>query len=630
VSLALQEGFGLFQQGRFAEALTALRRAVAAEPNNPGAHHFLGLAAFQTGDIEGGVASIRQALALNPRDAAAHSNLASAFNHMGRQGEALTHFNSALAIDPGFLDALINRAGLLAALGRRDEAMADYGAALARAPGHPAILTNRANLLLDLGRAEEALLDYAAVLESMPDLAEAWANHANALVELGRAPEALVSGDRAVALNPASAHAQVNRGNALLALNRPAEALACYDQAVAAEPAMAQAWSNAGNALRLLGRHAEAIERCDKAIAIDPMFIGPLLNRATALGELLRYREALDDYAAGLRLQPGKAEAELSAGCAHLALGDFETGWRLYEARWRIRDFRLYGAKVDYSQPLWLGETPIAGKTILLRSEQGLGDILQFCRYADLLKDAGARVVLEAEAPLHRVLQTLRGADQLVRNGDPLPDFDVHAPLMSLPLALGTTIDTIPAQIPYLHADPALVAQWVERLGPRTLPRVGLVWSGAFRKDQPDSWVLNERRNIGLEALAPLKDLPLEFVSLQKGEPAESDPQRLKAQGWDGPDIRDFSAQIADFADTAALIETLDLVVAVDTSTAHMAGALGEPVWVLGRYDACWRWMGHREDSPWYPSMRLFHQSRFGDWDEVIVRLRAALKDFAA
>ena len=628
--MALQQGFGLFQQGRWVEAAQAFQQVLAAEPGNAVAHHLLGLTAFQTGDFDGGIAALRRSIALNPRDAAAHGNLANGLRQVGAHDEALHHYAQALAVDPGFFDALVNRALLLTTLGQLEAAVADYDRALKVQPGNPVVHTHRGNLLLDLGRAEEALAAYAAVVAAMPQLAEAWANQSNALYELGRTEEALASSDRAIGINPASAQGHLNRGNALLRLNRPGEALASYERAAQLEPGMAQAWSNGGNALRILGRHGEAIERCAHAVALDAAYVEPRLNRACALAELGRHDQALEDYRVALDLAPGKPEAELAAAVCRLTLGDFERGWAQYEARHRIKDRRHYARSFDHPQPLWLGDTPLAGKTILLRGEQGLGDILQFCRYAPMVKALGARVVLEAEAPLMRVLRTLDGVDALVAHGDPLPHFDLHCPLMSLPLAFGTTVETIPAAVPYLAAEPDLVAAWAARLGPKTRPRVGLVWSGGVRHDHVDFGALNERRNIPLARLAPFKGLDIDFVSLQKGDPAEGELATLVAAGWDGPDIRDLTAQIGDFADTAALIESLDLVLAVDTSTAHMAGALGRPVWILSRYDACWRWLNRREDSPWYPTARLFHQAAFGDWDAVVDRVRAALQDWAA
>src|SRR6185312_11037414 len=313
-----------------------------------------------------------------------------------------------------------------------------------------------------------------------------------------------------------------------------------------------------------------------------------------------------------------------SAAHAHLALGHFERGWALYEARWeKTGDYGLGDV------PVWDGQAPLEGRTILLRAEQGLGDTLQFCRYAKPVKARGARVVLEVQAPLARLMQGLEGVDEVVAFSSEATPADCQVLLMSLPHALGTTVETIPGDTPYLAADPAAVARWEARLGPKARPRVGLVWSGGFRDEADLRWV-NGRRNIALERLAPLKGAEVDFVSLQKGEPGEGELKALKARGWDGPDILEVMDEVSDFADTAALIEVLDLVITVDTSTAHLAGALGKPVWILNRYDSCWRWLTDRDDSPWYPSVRLFRQAGMGDWHAVVARVRAELDRLTA
>jgi hypothetical protein len=278
-----------------------------------------------------------------------------------------------------------------------------------------------------------------------------------------------------------------------------------------------------------------------------------------------------------------------------------------------------------FSRPRWLGE-PLNGRRILLHAEQGLGDTIQFCRYAPLVAARGGRVILEVPRKLLRLLSGLRGVTQLVAAGDPLPAFDVQCSLMSLPLAFRTRLDTIPAQVPYLAARPETVAYWRHRLGPWTRRRVGLVWSGGFRPDQPESHAVNERRNIPLRLIAQLNQPAIDFVSLQKGEPAESELIALKDAVWPGGNLTNAAPELDDFEDTAGLIETLDLVISVDTSTAHLAAAMGKPVWLLNRFDSCWRWLEQREDSPWYPTLRLFRQTTRGDWQAVTQRVSAALQ----
>ncbi len=272
-------------------------------------------------------------------------------------------------------------------------------------------------------------------------------------------------------------------------------------------------------------------------------------------------------------------------------------------------------------------KSDIAGKTILLSEEQGLGDTIQFCRYAPLVAQRGARVILEVPPQLTRLAAGLAGVSQIVETGRPLPAFDLHCPLMSLPLAFKTELATIPAAIPYLKVDPDQSKAWQDRLGAKTKLRVGLVWSGGIRPNQPVS--VNQRRNIPLAKFAVLNNPDVAFYSLQKGQPGEAELAELKHNRWSGPDIVDLTGAIGDFSDTAAFIDNLDLVITVDTAAAHLAGALGKPVWILNRFDTDWRWLLERADSPWYPTARLFRQDNPGDWDGVIQRVKAGLDRMA-
>ena len=354
-------------------------------------------------------------------------------------------------------------------------------------------------------------------------------------------------------------------------------------------------------------------------MTLDPAEAGHVFNRGVVLTDLGRQDEACADLEAALVLAPDFRPAKLTGAHAYLAAGLFERGWELMEARWQGPEG--YGLP---AAPMWDGKASLDGRSILLRAEQGLGDTLQFCRYAKGVKALGAHVVLEVQAPLLRLLAGLDGVDEVVESSPEPPPADHHALLMSLPRAFGTMMETIPGETPYLAADPADVAKWQARLGPKTRPRVGLVWSGGFRDEADLRWV-NARRNVPLERLAPLRGAAVDFISLQKGEPGEGELRALKARGWDGPEILEVMDDVSDFADTAALVEALDLVIAVDTSTAHLAGALGKPVWIMNRYDSCWRWLAERDDSPWYPSVRLFRQEGMSDWDAVARRVRAEL-----
>jgi len=301
-------------------------------------------------------------------------------------------------------------------------------------------------------------------------------------------------------------------------------------------------------------------------------------------------------------------------------IGDFARGWRKHEWRWET-DLKV--AKRDFVEPLWLGAENLVGKTILLHAEQGYGDTLQFCRYVPMVADLGARVVLEVPKELHELMHSLPCTVQLVSHGHPLPAFDLHCPLLSLPLAFETRLETIPARIPYLSAPENKRSLWRDRLGQHDRLRVGLVWAGHPRKHQLANNRGDRHRSISFDQLTPILHVPgCEFYSLQKGDDAVAQLRNSALRGR----VIDCTDDLQDFADTAALIENLDLVIAVDTAVAHLVGALGKPCWLLNRYDTCWRWLLDRDDSPWYPTARLFRQDATRTWDDAIARIQVALR----
>lgn len=387
-----------------------------------------------------------------------------------------------------------------------------------------------------------------------------------------------------------------------------------FDRALKVKPSFAAAWSNRGNALLELKRPDEALASYDRALRIQPEYALALHGRANALRELHRYDEALESYARALKAKPDYAEVHWNESLCRLLLGDFDLGWQKYEWRWKqaqsARAFR------NFAQPLWLGETPLAGRTILLHAEHGFGDTLQFCRYAPLVAAMGARVVLEVPPDLKLVCQTLAGVDMLLDTSESLPAFDFQTPLMSLPLAFGTRLDSIPAAVPYLHPDPVKVAAWQILLGPRTKPRIGLVWSGSTQHGN------DQNRSLAASLLDELVSDAAEFICLQKE--FRNDDEKFVRQQFN---VRTFGEQLRDFSDTAALVAALDLVITVDTSIAHLAGALGKPVWILLPFAPDFRWLLERTDSPWYPSARLFRQPGFGQWPSVLAELRKALAE---
>lgn len=500
----------------------------------------------------------------------------------GRLGDAEQLCQQILSAQPGHFDAAHVLAVVQAARGRHDLALASYDCALALRPQQPDVLNNRGSTLLALGRVDDAIASYDRALAARAEFPEAWCNRGSALEKLGRWDDAMTSYDRALALRPDYADARYNRGNVMKALGRHADALADYDRAIALQP-----------------RHADAHN-----------------NRGQVLKEMLRYDDALASYDAALAIQPQHVMARCNAAALRLLTGDFDRGWTDYEWRWKKPS--VVRTNRNFRQPLWLGAEQITGRTILLHGEQGLGDTIQFSRYVPLVAARGARVILEVQKPLQALMAGFAAGVKVVARGDALPAFDVHCPLMSLPLAFGTRLETIPAAPAYLHAPAERLTKWQTRLAPARRPRVGLTWSGnpAHERDS--------ERSIPLRALLPLLDADATFVSLQK-DMRPDDAAVLRERG----DILDAGGELADFSDTAALISQLDLVISVDTSVAHLAGALGRPVWILLTQMPDFRWLLDRADSPWYPSVRLFRQDDDRSWDGVIARVRAVLGEMA-
>lgn len=434
----------------------------------------------------------------------------------------------------------------------------------------------------------------------------------NALKELGQFEAAVASHERAIALKPDYADAFSDCGVALEGLGRLDAALEKYDRALALRPNYPDALYNRGNALLSLGQFDAAIASYDRAIALRPDVPVYYGNRGNALMQLRRIDAAIASFDQAGRIRPGYAEAYWNKALALLLAGDFERGWRLHEWRWESAAFT--SPKRNFPQPLWLGEAPLAGKTILLHAEQGLGDAIQFCRYAPQVADLGAQVVLEVAAPLAGLLGTLAGVSCVVVSGDPLPAFDCHCPLLSLPLAFKTDLASIPRAPSYLRADAGTLARWTQRLGRRSGPRIGLVWSGSSGHGN------DRNRSIALADLLAHLPARCEYFSLQK-EVRDADRPALEAS----PGLRHFGDELADFTDTAALCELMDAVVSVDTAAAHLSGALGKPVCVLLPFVPDWRWLLDRDDSPWYPSARLYRQTRAGEWDPVLAKVAAEL-----
>jgi Flp pilus assembly protein TadD len=520
------------------------------------------------------------------------------------------------------LEALLERGIAEHRAGRLEQAEAALHEIIEARPDHAEALHSLGLIAHQRGRNQLAIayLDRAVSLNR--EEARYHCNLGVVLGHLGRLAEAEQSLRRALEPRPDYPAALANLGQILNELGRPAEGEAHLRDALRLRPAYPEALNNLGISLSDLGRTSEAETVLRQALSLLPEAPNALNNLGTALCDLGRYDEAEASFREAIRLKPDFADARNNLSYLLLLTGRFEEGWTEYEWRWGVK--HMAPGVRDFAVPRWNGEA-IGGRTILLHAEQGLGDTLQFCRYAALIEPS-AKVVLEVQAPLVKLLARLPGVAQVVAPGAAVAPFDLHCPLLSLPRVLGATLATIPAAMPYLSAAPEAAAAWRERLAGLPGLKVGLVWAGESRTGVGRPSAIDARRSMALSALAQLAELArVSFVSLQKGKPA--------AQAADPPpgmSLTDFTADLSDFADTAALIDNLDLVISVDTSVAHLAGGMGKPVWLLNRYDTCWRWLLERDDSPWYPTLRQFRQPSPGDWQTVVAAVRDALHRLAA
>lgn len=536
-------------------------------------------------------------------------------HQQGQLEDAKAIYKAILSENSNHFDATHLLGVIAKQQGRFEEAVQLITLAIKINPTNPHALSNRGNALKELKRFQEAHADYQAAIALVPSFAQAHYNLGLVQQELKEFDQALKSYDRAIELKPDYAEAWCNKGAALQSLGLMDEAIKCYQQAIGFQPQYADAHCNLGVALLECKQFNASIASFTQAINIKPDFALAYFNRGVAYKELNQLNSAIADYTATARLDPQHAEAFWNASLALLTGGDYKNGLILYEWRWRRAGFA--GLQRNFDKPLWLGKEPIAGKTILLHCEQGLGDAIQFVRYVGLLKSAQARIVLEAPASLMRLFQTLKDVDQLVMRGELLPEFDVHCPLLSLPLAFKTEINTIPLSGKYIDANQGKVSGWAARLGAKTKPRIGLIWSGSVGHQN------DANRSISLKDLLPVLDNRFEYVCLQK-EIRPSDLAFLESAP-----IQVLAQEIEDFEDTAALCELMDLIIGVDTSVAHLAGALGRPTWILLPFAPDWRWLLNRSNSPWYRSVKLYRQDDAREWGNVFNALRADLKNIA-
>jgi len=577
----IAEGFQLHQAGKLTEAARRYSDVLAEDPSNCEARALLGAACLSLGQTTEAIIHLREALRINPDHAGARDNLGVALAKAGQLEEAVAHLRSALSLRPTQPETLANLGKVLVMSGQYDEAIDLLRRAVKTKTSSPQIHFHLAQALTRQGRLEEAVDVYRAV----------------------------------IALKPDYTIAMVNLGSLLCDLGQMAEAEALLRDAVRLSPSMSEAWNNLGSALIRQHQYGEAEDALRHALSIAPNDADPHYNLGFVLLKRSRPHEAIDSFSRAAELRPDYAKAHFNRAVTRLLLGDFERGWAEYEWRWQCSEF----APRTFSQPRWDGSS-LNGRTIYLFAEQGLGDTLQFVRYSALVTEKGARVIVEVPGALLPLLSRTPGIDHIIEAGAPMPPFDVQAPLMSLPRILRTQVDDIPCHVPYVFPDPQAIQRWNSRLRGEPGLRVGIAWQGnpRYRDDL--------LRSIPLSEFGPLAQMEgVRLFSLQRGP--GTDQLATLPPGMAVTDLGcSDNNQPWTFMDTAAVIRNLDLVIACDTVVVHLAGALGVPVWVLLPTSPDWRWLLEREDSPWYPTMKLYRQAEQKNWSEVISRVAMDLE----
>ncbi len=558
----LAQALRFHRAGQILQARDCYNQVLAEHPDHADALNLLGYATHQAGDPHEALRLIRKSIVLNGSRADYHCNLGVVLAGMHQHREAIDAFRAALAIRPDLAEASYNLGVSLHAIEHRDEALDAYRAALAIKPAWAEAWINLGNTLMDLDRFQEALDAFRKAAELNPQMPAAWFNQSNALMKLERFQEGIVAAKQTIALQPVHAKAYNNLGSLYAATKRHNDAIAAFLCAIEQNPNYADAFGNLANAYQATENYPKAIAAARSAISLDPNHAQAHANLAHAFLATHQRAKALDTYRQAIRIDSELPEAHYTLGVMLLAQGDYLAAWEHYEWRWQVKEFR--NSRRPSSLPLWNGE-PIQGKKILLQIEQGFGDLIQFARYVPLVAQRGATVYLETHRELARLMDSVPGVEKVIPPDAPPPETELRCPLLSLPRIFGTTIETIPSKVPYLWFDPKLADKWRDRLGDEKRLKVGLVWTGRPRPEP--------RRSVPIDQLAPLANVDaVRFISLQYGDAA--------AQAKNAPAglvLEDFNSDISDFADTAALMANLDLIITIDTAAAHLAGAWQGP-----------------------------------------------------
>jgi len=608
LAVQLSQAQQSYQSGKLTEAEATYRQIIQHDPHQVDALFWLALLADQAGRTADSIGFYQQVLALQPGSAEAHGNLGSVLLKVGKVEAAIAHHRQALTLMPDNAKAHYNLAIALYEQKQDDEAIALYQQAIALQSDYANAHHNLGMALYRQAKPEAAIACYRQAVQLEPNHASAHNSLAVALYQQNKLDEAIEHYQQAIALHPGYVNAHDNLGIALKQQGKLEEAATHFQQAIAGNPSYANAYINLGNAMRELGRFNEAIAYCQESIRLQPNNADAYNTYGCVLVDLARFEDAIACFEDAVRLRPDFADAHLNMGIILLQIGEFRRGFEEYHWRWKTKQC----PDLRYTQALWTGEN-LQGKVILLTAEQGFGDTIQFARYAPMVAARGGEVIIACQKPLLRLLSTVPGVSRCVDRDKDNIDIHTHAPLLELPYILGTTTDTIPANVPYLSPPSQSTIQL--EVPPNTRLKIGIVWA-----TNPSNST-SGKRSCSLSHFLSLLEVPgIALYSLQKEQPA-TDRDLLQ----NTPRLQDLQEQLTDFADTACAIAQLDLIITVDTAVAHLAGALGKPTWTLLPHIADWRWLTDRDDNPWYPTMRLFRQNQPADWDGVMQQVRQAL-----
>lgn len=617
----LGEALEFHRNGRTIEAEKIYKKILEKKPNHFDSLYLLSEISVQSEKYELAKTLLLRAANQKPDNSSVRFNLAVVFEKLGDTPSSIENYTIAISLNPSHEEALYNRASAFAKLGQFTNSLNDLNEALRINPKLTVAINSKNEII--------KLLDskHSDIHSKEPEYDQEFLKlHGAGLsyLQTGKHSLAIDCFNKAISMHPDNSEAHHNKGMALEKIGEFEAALESYKLAIFYHPGSAATHNNLGNTLRELNYLNEAINSFEEALKINPNYPEALNNQGWTYFIMRNFPMAKECYQKAISINSKLYAAYFNLGLCNLMLGEFLDGWKNYEYRKYQSAPKPKGIDTKY----WLGSVPLKNKSIYIYFEQGLGDTIQFCRYIKLLSEKGAKVFFRPQPELLSLLSNLDGVAEFITTQTDVSQFDFHCSLMSLPLAFKTDLASIPSNTSYISADKNKKEYWLNRLSTINGPKVGLVWNGGFRSEQPELWGVNNRRNIPFDKICTLNTNGINFFSLQKGEKAERELNNIQPQLWTSANFYNYTTELSDFSDTAALIDNLDLVISVDTSTAHLAAAMGKPTWILNRYDNCWRWLDNGEQSLWYPTVRLYRQRINGEWDVILENVRKDLLTF--